>query len=99
MPDHTRRLLQYHEIPAWQQENEYIISSYRPISNAVQVSLGSLSHMNNETINTWSHLLGALGFAVLPLWLSHNHEVTHYNMFFLSIYPLGVAICFTLSTT
>lgn len=42
------RLLEYHEIPSWQQENEYILTGYRPTSASVRVSLEGLLYLNNE---------------------------------------------------
>ena len=44
-----RRLLEYHEIPSWQQENEFILTGYRPTSGSVKVSLEALLYLNNET--------------------------------------------------
>lgn len=43
------RLLDYHEIPPWQQENEYVLTGYRPTSGSVRRSLESLLYLNNET--------------------------------------------------
>ncbi|KAK8121407.1 hemolysin-III family protein [Apiospora kogelbergensis] len=61
------RLLSFHEIPAWQQDNEYIPSGYRPTSGSVWRSLQSLSYLHNQTINAYTHLAGAAAFAALPL--------------------------------
>ena len=43
------RLLEYHDIPSWQQENEFILTGYRPTSGSVRLSLETLLYMNNET--------------------------------------------------
>ncbi|ORY58713.1 mPR-like GPCR protein [Pseudomassariella vexata] len=98
------KLLLYHAIPQWQQENEYILSGYRPTSGSVWISLESLLYINNETISTYSHLLGCALFLCLPLYFYRNAYKPHPNsqiadMLVVSTYCLGVAVCFALSAT
>lgn len=104
-PTKSRRrvkLLNYKDIPQWQQENEYILSGYRPTSGSLADSLAGLCYLNNETVSTWSHLLGCLFFLALPAYI-YSHVFTGYSsggwsdVLVLSIYCLGVAICFALS--
>ena len=45
----TKTLLCYHEIPSWQQENEYILTGYRPTSGSIKKSLKDLCYLNNES--------------------------------------------------
>ncbi|KAI9669491.1 MAG: hypothetical protein M1829_005080 [Trizodia sp. TS-e1964] len=42
-------LLLWHELPSWQQDNEFILSGYRPASGSFRQSLRSLRHVHNET--------------------------------------------------
>lgn len=96
------KLLNYQDIPQWQQENEYILSGYRPTSASLANSLAGLCYLNNETVSTWSHFLGCLLFLSLPVYI-HSHVFTAYpsagwsDVLVLSIYCLGVAVCFFLS--
>ncbi|ESZ96104.1 hypothetical protein SBOR_3493 [Sclerotinia borealis F-4128] len=46
-------LLEWDEICHWQQDNEYILSGYRPTSDSLLKSLGSLGHVHNETSKTY----------------------------------------------
>ncbi|EEB07743.1 hemolysin-III family protein [Schizosaccharomyces japonicus yFS275] len=55
-------LLKWNEIQPWQQDNQYIVRAYRPASNSFLRSIQSIGHIHNETVNIWTHLLGALYF-------------------------------------
>lgn len=57
-------LLLWDDLPAWRRDNAYIVRGYRHTSNSLLGSLHSLSYLHNESVNIWSHLLGAVGFAV-----------------------------------
>lgn len=52
------------EIAPWQQDNHYITSGYRPQSNSYAKSWRSLLYIHNETVNIYTHLLGALVFLI-----------------------------------
>ena len=60
-------LLTWDQLPHWQQDNQYILTSYRPASYSVPRSLKSIFAIHNETVNINSHLFGALIFLVLLL--------------------------------
>ena len=47
------------ELPSWQQDNQYILSGYRPQSNSFKRSFKSLAYLHNETVNVYSHLIPA----------------------------------------
>ncbi|KAF1932705.1 HlyIII-domain-containing protein [Didymella exigua CBS 183.55] len=52
----------WHEIAPWQQDNAYITSGYRAQSNSYAKSWKSLFYLHNETVNIYTHLLGAVVF-------------------------------------
>ena len=54
-------------LPAWQRDNAFIHSGYRPQSSSYRGSLASLAHLHNETVNILTHLFGALLFLLLGL--------------------------------
>ncbi|KAI1757954.1 putative hemolysin-III channel protein Izh2 [Xylaria castorea] len=98
------KLLFFHEIPAWQQDNEYILSGYRPTSGSAWTSFTSLCYLHNQTINAYSHLLGAVLFLALPFHFYRNEYLRQQNtqvgdMYVITVYCLGVAVCFILSAT
>lgn len=57
------RLLTWDELPAWRRDNAFIHAGYRATSHSYRRSLQSLAYLHNESVNIWTHLLGAVGFA------------------------------------
>ena len=57
------------DLPSWQQDNHYIHSGYRPASNSFYRSFSSLSYIHNETVNIYTHLLGAAAALVCSVYL------------------------------
>ncbi|NXR33916.1 MPRGB protein, partial [Zosterops hypoxanthus] len=62
------RLLRVHQVPEIYREPG-ILSGYRPPRSSVSQCLLSVFHMNNETLNVWTHL-GPAGYL---LWLLVSH--------------------------
>lgn len=57
------------DLPPWQRDNHYIHSGYRPASNSFSRSFSSLSYIHNETVNIYTHLLGAVAALLCALYL------------------------------
>ncbi|KAF9328808.1 hypothetical protein BG006_008083 [Podila minutissima] len=53
------------ELPAWMQDNPAILTGYRRETFSYRKSLASLGYLHNESVNIWSHLLGALAFVII----------------------------------
>jgi len=53
-------LLPYHDIPAWCQDNEYILHGYRPGTDSATECFASCFYVHNETFNIFSHLVSAV---------------------------------------
>ncbi|KAF7906232.1 hypothetical protein EAF00_000511 [Botryotinia globosa] len=91
-------------IEIWQQEdNHFIETGYRAASNSLRECFASWGYLHNETINIWSHLIGAALFVALPVYL-YKAEIppryavaTKEDIVVCGIYFSGVAICFCLS--
>jgi adiponectin receptor len=54
-----QHLLHWDALPPWRRDNPSILSGYRPTSNSLLASLRSLGYLHNESVNIWTHLLGA----------------------------------------
>lgn len=61
----------WNDLPSWQQDNHYIQSGYRPASYSFKGSISSLSYIHNETVNIYTHLLGALISLLTSFYLYH----------------------------
>ncbi|TLD31493.1 hypothetical protein PspLS_02264 [Pyricularia sp. CBS 133598] len=55
-------LILWDELEDWRRDNAFILGGYRRTSNSYAASLASLLHLHNESVNIWSHLVGAVGF-------------------------------------
>ena len=53
-------LVTYNEAPKHQQDNEYIRKGYLVNCDSMKKITKSLFMIHNETVNVWSHLLGAI---------------------------------------
>jgi adiponectin receptor len=57
---HDSILMLWDDLPAWRRDNAFILSGYRQSRASYLHSLRSLFYVHNESVNIWSHLLGAL---------------------------------------
>ena len=67
----------YNEVESYFKDNEYIRKGYLLNANTNFRALKSLFILNNETVNVWSHLLGALFVIFLVMYTAIF--ITNYN--------------------
>ncbi|KAK0621755.1 hemolysin-III related-domain-containing protein [Bombardia bombarda] len=97
-------LILWDDLPAWRRDNAYIHSGYRATSNSYYRSFLSLGYLHNETVNIWSHLLGAIGFTITGL-LSHSLIAPRYeaaspaDMLAMACFFAGAFLCLGMSAT
>jgi adiponectin receptor len=92
------------DLPSWQQDNHYIHSGYRPASGSFQKSFASLGYLHNESVNIYSHLIGAVVFTtagvllyalIKPRYVSASiSDIIAFGCFF-----AGAALCLGMSGT
>ncbi|KAG8158848.1 hypothetical protein KVR01_011291 [Diaporthe batatas] len=97
-------LLLWSDIEEWQQRgSDHIQTGYRRACGNVKGCLLSWTYIHNETVNIWSHILGALVFTSLTALVlteipARYHAATAADFAVCSTYFVGVAVCFALST-
>lgn len=64
-------LIHWDDLPPWRRDNPSILRGYRQTSNSLRASLHSLLYVHNETVNVYTHLLGAVAFALGGAYLFH----------------------------
>ena len=99
-----QQLKTWDEIPPWQQDNEYIRTGYRPATASFIKCFQSLRYIHNETINIYSHVLGAVVFLLLPVptfysVLVRYPRASQADRIVFSTFFYGVSFCFVLSAT
>ena len=97
----TSFLLEYDELPPWRQDNHFILTHYRPISNSFFTSFQSIFQLHNESFNIHSHLSGAwiFFFIALSLYAFERHSVTSADTIAFSFFFFGAVICLGISAT
>ncbi|KAF3792182.1 Heptahelical Transmembrane protein [Nymphaea thermarum] len=61
------QLVEYHSLPAYLRDNEFIVKHYRAEWPLKQIFL-SIFTIHNETLNIWTHLLGFFLFLCLTVY-------------------------------
>lgn len=94
----------WHELEAWQQDNQHIHSGYRPASSSYFGSVASLGHLHNESVNIFTHLGGALlalvAGAYLYTTLRPRYELaTHEDVAVFACFFGGAVACLGMSAT
>ena len=94
----------WNDLPHWQQDNYYIRSGYRPASYSFQKSFESLGYLHNETVNIYSHLIGALLFFIIGTLLytlikPRYSSATSSDLLAFGCFFLGAALCLGMSAT
>lgn len=64
-----KALLLWGDLPAWRRDNAFIHSGYCQIRPSYLHSLRSLFNLHNESVNVWSHLLGAIAAVASSFYL------------------------------
>ncbi|KAF9871372.1 hypothetical protein CkaCkLH20_11019 [Colletotrichum karsti] len=97
-------LVLWDDLPHWRRDNAYILSGYRPDSNSYLGSFKSLGYLHNESVNIWSHLLGAVAFllggaflytVVAPRYASASST----DLLVFSCFFAGAVACLGMSAT
>jgi adiponectin receptor len=94
----NRRLLTWEEIEPWQQNNCFIIRGYRQATNSYLKSIASLTYIHNQTVNIYTHLLGAIIFMVSSYVLyqaiaSRYSTATWTDLVVFGCFFLGLFLC------
>ena len=95
--------LTWQHLPEWAKDNEYIHTSYRPISHSYIICLKSCFYIHNETGNIYSHLLATFWMLALSLYFYYFAKAQYKDanmddwIMFGSFF-LGATICFALSS-
>jgi adiponectin receptor len=94
----------WNDLPVWQRDNHYVHTGYRPQSNSFLKSWASLLYLHNETVNIYSHLLGAIAFTVSAFLLHRNlapryQSANQADVYAFGAFFLGAATCLGMSGT
>ncbi|KAK5125781.1 hypothetical protein LTR85_012057 [Meristemomyces frigidus] len=94
----------WNELPTWLQDNHYIQRGYRPQSDSYSKSFRSIGYLHNESVNIWTHLVGALLAAVAAITMYSSimprfEMATAEDVVAFSCYFAGAFTCLGMSAT
>ncbi|KAF2644958.1 HlyIII-domain-containing protein [Massarina eburnea CBS 473.64] len=99
-----RLTILWNDLPEWQRDNHYIISGYRPDTNSYEKSFKSLGYLHNESVNIYTHLIGAVlalmgGITLYVILGPRYSSATKEDVIVFSCYFLGAIACLGMSAT
>lgn len=102
MSGHWYSLVEWDQVPHWQQDNCYIHGSYRSPSSSYQRSFASLFRIHNETVNIYTHLIPGLAalpgsMALFKILQPRYAQATRSDVFAFSCFFLGATACLSMS--
>ncbi|KAF7557877.1 hypothetical protein G7046_g5932 [Stylonectria norvegica] len=97
-------LIRWEDLPTWRHDNHYILTGYRQSRNSYIHSIKSLFYLHNETVNVWSHLLGAIVFIFSSFYLYNFIEpryetATENDVLVFACFFGGAILCLGMSAT
>ena len=92
------------EIPHWMRDNRHIRTGYRPQSNSYSKSAGSITQLHNETVNIWTHLIGAFLAGITAMFMysvtrPRFEMATREDVMVFSCFFVGAVACLGMSAT
>lgn len=102
--DAWRQLVGWDDLEPWRRDNAFILTGYRPDSNSYRRSFASLTHLHNETVNIWSHLIGAVLFLCIGTFLyrqvsTRYAAATDSDLLVFACFFAGAVVCLGMSAT
>lgn len=91
------RVVPHHALPAWLQDNDYLLRGHRPQLQSFLACFRSIFRIHTETGNIWTHLLGALFFIGITVYFFHRQSLEFPLMDKLVFYTFFAAAIICLS--
>ena len=84
----------------WLGDNHFLLQKHRPPTNSVRECLLSMGSIHSETVNIWTHFIGALCVALtFILFLLENYRQMDLSDFIsFSMFFISAILCLTFST-
>ena len=98
------RFLTYQALPDWRKDNHFILGSYRLTSNSYPKSYASLAYLHNESVNIYTHGLGAIVAPIAGVVLCYKLKNvlstgTIGDVLACGCFFLGASLCLGMSST
>lgn len=97
-------LLSWSDLPSWRRDNHFIQGGYRTHRPSTLHTILSLTHLHNESVNIWSHLLGAVTAILISAYLylvihPRYESATKADVAVFGCFFAGAVLCLGMSAT
>jgi len=84
----------------WLGDNHFLLQKHRPPANSVRECLLSIASIHSETVNIWTHLIGALCVLLtyIIFFLDNYSHMDISDMISFNVFFLSAILCLTFST-
>lgn len=98
------KLLLWDDLPSWRRDNAFILSGYRRANPSYTHTFLSLTHLHNESVNIWTHLIGVAAAAAASLYLyflvqPRYHSANQGDLLVFGCFFGGALLCLGMSAT
>ena len=92
-------LCDFHSLPKWLQDNDYLHSGHRPQLQSFSECFWSIFRVHTETMNIWTHAIGCMIFLYLAndFMLTSHPSLSWLDKAVFMIFFLGAITCLGLS--
>lgn len=93
------RVVPHHALPRWLQDNDYLLKGHRPELNSFANCFKSIFRIHTETGNIWTHLLGAISFIAIAVYVitRPSLEIQWQEKIVFSTFFMAAIICLSCS--
>lgn len=92
----SRMSCDYPDLPPWLQDNNYLLTGYRPPLNSFRACFESIFYIHTETVNIWTHLIGCVMFILLAINF-YMKPLSFQDKLVFAPFFLGAILCLCLS--
>lgn len=87
--------ISHHELPAWLRDNEFLHHGHRPELPSISACIKSSFRLHTETVNIWTHLVGALLFVAIAIYTFSlpKTEGSFYEKLIIAFFFTGAITC------
>ncbi|CAF1357982.1 unnamed protein product [Rotaria magnacalcarata] len=95
-----RRYIAHWGLPEWLGDNQFLLQKHRPPAYSVRECLISIASIHSETVNIWTHLIGALCVCVtyILFLIDNYHQMDLSDLISFSFFFISAILCLTFST-
>jgi adiponectin receptor len=91
------KAMPHHALPNWLRDNDFILKGHRPPLPSIKACFQSVFRIHTETVNIWTHMLGAISFIIIAVYFIADIEIKLQEKFVFGAFFAGAIICLTCS--